>query len=389
MYLPVINPVVKTFLRIWTIVLYLITAFCAFGGYFNPQYFTIPLIAVMILPYMVFLTLAVSIAWFICGKWITGGLGILTLFICWGSVSAAVPVRFPRNPKPGSETFTVMTWNFLHGWDQKLPPDSQYSRPDNKSVEFIMEKNPDIVCLQEVYDWHECEIPNLKGELLEDFKKQYPYAAQERSFDLIVLSKYPVKNIPIKEFQARYLPKNEITKDHTVMRYNFYTVTIDKQELLLITTHMNSPLLTDEERNVVTDIKSIDSVKSSAREFKGTILSKIKHSCLMNDSAINHLCRILEDYKGPVIICGDFNDVPASWGWRTMTRNGFRDAYSEVGFGHLITYNQHFFWLHLDQIFYRGPLRVLDIKKCRIKTSDHYPLISTFQFDNQDSQKIN
>lgn len=47
----------------------------------------------------------------------------------------------------------------------------------------------------------------------------------------------------------------------------------------------------------------------------------------------------------------------------------------------MITYNAHYFWFHLDQIFYRGGLRALSVKKIKTKVSDHYPLMAEFEFE--------
>lgn len=84
--------------------------------------------------------------------------------------------------------------------------------------------------------------------------------------------------------------------------------------------------------------------------------------------------------KGPMIICGDFNDVPESYAYRLLKGNDLKDAYVETGFGPMITYNAHAFWFHLDQIFYRGALRPLSVRKGKTKLSDHYPLFAEFEF---------
>ena len=117
------------------------------------------------------------------------------------------------------------------------------------------------------------------------------------------------------------------------------------------------------------------------RDSKNSILGKMRNAFSVQARQLELLCEILKDYKDPIVVCGDMNNVPESYTWRVMTRNGFKDAYSEVGFGHLITYNKHLFWLHLDQIMYRGALRPLNVKKNRIKTSDHFPLTATFEFE--------
>ena len=95
------------------------------------------------------------------------------------------------------------------------------------------------------------------------------------------------------------------------------------------------------------------------------------------------ILRALDKVSGPLIVCGDFNDVPESWCYRLLRGDDLRDAYVETSFGPLITYNRHAFWFHLDQILYRGPLQALSVKKGRLRSSDHYPLLAEFEFTNK------
>ena len=378
MFLPVVKPIVVTALRIASVVLFILTLFAAFGGRFSPHYFSVPAVAVMIFPYLAIITAVVTLMWFFSGRWITGSLGVATLILAWAPLSAAIPLKFSRNPKAGADTFTLLSWNFLHGRDQNVDSLKQVG---NKSFDFILDSKADIVCLQELA-WYPDEVINMTPEFQARVDKAYPYRAFQPKHDNWVFSKYPISNIPVMDMLKRRIPGAELEGFSDITHYSFYKVAMPGHDLLLVNVHLISPGLTNHERDVVRDIKSMNSAKASASEMKNTILGKIKRSLINHDKEITLLCRALEGYEGPLIVCGDFNDVPESWGWRIMTKNGFHDAYQETGFGPLVTYNRHAFWLHLDQIFYRGPLRALDVSKSRIRTSDHYPLKATFQFDN-------
>ena len=47
-----------------------------------------------------------------------------------------------------------------------------------------------------------------------------------------------------------------------------------------------------------------------------------------------------------------------------------RDAYADSGFGPTITYIDNRFYFHIDQIFYRGDMRAVDIVRGDIKSSE-------------------
>lgn len=376
----VIQPVVRMVLRILSIILFMITALSAYGGRIDPSISALPGIAVMVMPYLVVASMVVIILWLVGRRWITAGIGVACLAAAWGPISSAVPFRFPRNPKADKETFTLMTWNFLHGEDQNMPREKQQG---NEALDFIISSKADIVCLQEMVDWDSEEVPNL-NDFDAKVREAYPYMAWQQKNDNRILSKFPVRNIPTTEIARRigYVPDQSIESYGSELRhFSFYEVKIGKRKLLVVNVHFMSPGLSPEERELVTDIKGVDSAKESAREFKNSVLGKIQGSLVQHKRDANALVKFIGDYDGPVIICGDLNDVTESYAWRVFRKAGFSDAYSETGFGPIITYNRHLFWFHLDHILYRGPVRPLSVRKKGIDTSDHFPLISTFQLD--------
>ena len=67
--------------------------------------------------------------------------------------------------------------------------------------------------------------------------------------------------------------------------------------------------------------------------------------------------------------------------FRSIRGNDLGDAYAETSFGPLITYNRHGFLFHLDQILYRDKfMKALKVEKGSLKSSDHYPLLSEFEW---------
>lgn len=387
MFLPIVKPMVRTVLRILSILLFALTIVSAYGGYADTLYVGFLGVLVMIMPYLAALTMLVTLLWFLTGRWITGCLGIVTLLASWAPLSEAFPFKTERNPSPGAQQFTLLTWNFLHGWDQNY--DSAWDRgyrsttqPDNKALQFILDTDADIVCLQESTQWEEPEPPHL-DKYLTQWNKQYPYTASEGNKDTRVFSKYPVHLIPMSKILdsvTHGIP--DYISDRQLLHFmSFYQVDVPGHPLVLVNVHLYSPSLTDKERNVMTDMKSVDSAKASAREFKNSIYSKLKKSLRMHREQVRFICDVLKGYEGSTIVCGDFNDVPESYAWRMLVKDGFKDAYAQVGFGPMITYNKHLFLFHIDQIMYRGPLYPLSVKKGKIKTSDHYPLVATFEFE--------
>ena len=367
MFLPVIKPIVRIIFRILSFILYGLTLVACFGGHINPAFLTIPSMMVTAMPYFVIATAITIIIWALYGRWFTAGIGVLALVIAWSPVSTAVPLHFSKSASDDALTFKVMTYNILHGDDQEKGNDA----PGNRSFEYVMKSGADIVCLQELVDWNPTEVHHLES-FRDSLKKVYPYWAGNTNCDQKVLSKYPVRQIPNKVFFGPNASEN---------RYTVYRVNIKGRELTLINMHLNSPALSDKERNLVKDIAKGEG-KQGIKELKGSILTKFRNNMIFRAGYVNQIRDAINKIGGALIICGDFNDVPESYCYRLLRGEDLRDAYVETGFGPMVTYNRHAFWFHLDQIFYRGPLEALSVKKGKIRSSDHYPLIAEFEFTN-------
>lgn len=369
MYLPLIKPILLIAARIASIIVYAITILAAYGGRFDTDFFTIPAVLTLALPYFAIASLLITIAWFVCGKIFTGAVGVLAIIAVWGPVSTACPLKGSKKPTPGAQTFTVMTYNILHGWDlENKSPDG------NRTIEYIINSGVDIVCVQELIKLSDEEVPNLTPELEARLRKAYPFIVGSPSLDMKVLSKYPV----VYEKAGEY-----IDGEFDPRRFTFYKVNINGHELKLIDVHLMSFALTSSDRKIITGMGSVSGVKRSINIFRGDVRHKLSRGFKKRKKDARILRNTIDRMDGPMIICGDFNDVPESYAYRLLKGDDLRDAYAETGFGPLITYNKHAFWFHLDQILYGGGLKALSVKKGTLKSSDHYPLIAEFEFTGE------
>lgn len=355
-------------LRIVSFILFALTIIAAYGGRVNPNYLMEPSALTLLLPYLAILTMLVTVAWLCCGRYITAAVGVLALVASWGSVSTVIPLHGSQDPSPGSKTFKVMTYNILHGDDQQNPD----TPSGNRSIEFLIESGADIVCLQEMIYMDSGEIHNFTPSLRDSLFKAYPYHAGSTALDNKVLSKYPIRLLNRKTYS------DEADADY--FRYSFYEIEIEGRKLNLVNMHFRSFMLSKNERNVMKDIASIKNMKKGVDEMKGSIRQKLRYGFIERAHNVGVLRRALDKIQGPLIVCGDLNDVPESYAYRLMRGTDLRDACVETTFGPMITYNRHAFWFHLDQILYRGPLKALSVTKGKLKSSDHYPLTAEFEF---------
>lgn len=366
MKIPVISPLVRLALRILSVAVFVLTIAAAYGGHVNPRYFALPSILTLALPYLAGLTMALTVVWALWRKLFFTALGVLTILACLNPLSQAFPLGSEKSAEAGADTFTLMTFNILHTVDARNP-----EAPGNRSVDFLINSGADIICMQELNRYVPSEMPNLTPQLRDSLFAAYPYrAGNENDYnDLKVLSKYPIRLVAEGAGDPSGRP-----------RLNLYRVNIKGHTLHIINVHLDSYNLSDDEREVVTEIRSVGTAKQSLRELKGTIRGKMTQSFKRRALRAEVVRRWVDSVPGPLIVCGDFNDVPASWTYRMVRGTDLRDAYAETNLGPTYTYNEHMFLFHIDQMLYRGPLEALKVRRSTFDGSDHYPVMGRFAF---------
>ncbi|MEM9024111.1 MAG: endonuclease/exonuclease/phosphatase family protein [Bacteroidota bacterium] len=83
----------------------------------------------------------------------------------------------------------------------------------------------------------------------------------------------------------------------------------------------------------------------------------------------------LETSPHPVVVCGDFNDTPSSYAYRTI-RQELSDAFCESGSGFGQTYNGQLPFLRIDYLLHDPALRSHSFRTVEKTFSDHYAITS-------------
>jgi endonuclease/exonuclease/phosphatase family metal-dependent hydrolase len=89
--------------------------------------------------------------------------------------------------------------------------------------------------------------------------------------------------------------------------------------------------------------------------------------------------RELDKSPFPVVICGDFNDIPNSYTYSTI-KGDMQDAFLEKGAGIGRTYRNLAPTLRIDYIFVDKKFKVQQVKRVLEPYSDHYPVVADVEF---------
>ena len=371
MFLPIIKPILRIVATVVSLLLFALTILSAYGGRFNTEIFTLPAILVLVLPYLAMLTLAVTVIWFVCGRYFVGGIGVLALIASWGPISTVSPLSGSKEGDPDATKFTFMTYNMIHGWDQEGKDSTA-----NRTIEYLINSGVDIINVQELVRLDSVEVTGMTEEQKERLLKTYPYYVGDPANDMKVFSKYPVI------FENGY---NYIDGKFDLRRYSFFKFNIKGHKMVLINVHLQSFMLSSDECEDINSLSSIKSVKSLSKNIfsvQGSLHQKLHNGFQNRRNDVQILRNTIDRMKGATLICGDFNDVPGCYTIRKLDDAGFSSVYPNVGFGPLITFNDWRLYFCIDHTLYRGNIVPVSMEKGSVKASDHYPLKTTFYIKN-------
>lgn len=345
----------------------------AYGGAIDPNKSVWPQIFGMTFPAWIILMLVmVPVSFIIWRK--SALLPTAALLIAMPAILTISPLHIggALSQSERAHSFSVMTYNVYGFVDHEFESDDSGGKgaKESRSLQQIIDTQPDIVCMQEGYN------PNYRFKLqMDTINKIYPYSNFIPEGGEIIFSKYPFKIVPTPQ-----------PAWHTA-HYSAYELDVDGHPLLVVNCHLQSIGLTPDDKALYRELtdKRIESpTRSELSKVKNSILSKLAVAFKLRAEQARHIRQFLEEHPGNAILVGDFNDVQGNYAYRCICSAGMRDAYADSGFGPTITYIDNRFYFHIDQIFYRGDMRAVDIVRGDIKSSDHYPMTATFVWNAPD-----
>ena len=249
----------------------------------------------------------------------------------------------------------VMTYNV-----EMFSTYEQYVECFNNIKAFIFKEDPDIVFIQEFGYFKRHSNKNYNSRAIEQyFNSKYPYRhlwyknqTTRQEHGVLVLSKYPLTN----KHKLEYDSKNNVS--------TYCDVTIGCKTLRLINNHLESYKLSNDQVNL--HIKD-----------KEALYFRMKEAMTSRASQAKSIHEVIEKSSYPVIVAGDFNDVPMSYSYHIISQ-GLNDAYVKgAKSGYYYTYHKGFALFAIDHILVDKSIKVISSKVIKVDYSDHYPIITT------------
>lgn len=275
-------------------------------------------------------------------------------------------------PKTDSQQLRIMSWN-IFWFDEQARWKRQRENYSKAIMEYIAEKNPDIICFQE---YLEAEMPGKKqfrsgafaemGYPYHHFAIDYKLRRGMVSAGVMIFSKYPI----LQTFQWKYKSPRSGRGESLIAA----DIQVRDTVIRVFTTHLQSVHLEKEDYHSLEIIKTAD---DSLMDASKSILRKLKRGYQLRSEQAELVRKVLDSSQTAEILCGDFNDVPTSYTYATI-KGKRQDAFLEKGGGLGRTYSRIFPTLRIDYVLLNKAFRVQQFQIDRVPYSDHYPVVVDF-----------
>ncbi len=357
----------KYIIYIIVLVLNLLVALCLLladiGVLISPTVFPIPSIIGIGFEWLILLQVPFTIFWLFTQRKSWCLISIVTLLCSIGGIHNTIRFTNTEQTVKTTQSLKIISYNTMGLGGQVRGDISK-----NKVLNYIRMQHADIVCLQ--------EMVSRKGSYsLQEIKDYlgYPYSYYDfklykgkRNLGLAIFSKYPIINKQCIQYYSNTNLSNQCD------------IIVNSDTLRLITNHLQSNKLTQDDLSLPTEKgqELSNEVKAKAE----TIGRKLYKNTRIRAQQAQSIQTAIKASPYPVIVCGDFNDVPVSYTYHTIS-SGLQDAFlqsNQWSLGH--TFYKHNIGIRIDYILHDKRLQASNFKIDNVSYSDHLPISCTLSW---------
>ncbi|APA00058.1 MULTISPECIES: endonuclease/exonuclease/phosphatase family protein [Flavobacterium] len=262
--------------------------------------------------------------------------------------------KFSNKEYPETDKdFVVMSYNVrlfnLFKWQDK-------SDIPETILEFINDKNPDILCVQEYSNSAQVDL------------KVYPHRAifmegKQIKTGQAIFSKFPI------------IEQGKISFPNSNNNVVYADIKKGKDIIRVYNMQLQSIKISPDVNEISENIDVINKQKSQM------LFIRISKAFKQQQQQAEILKESIRECKYPLIICGDMNNSAFSYVYRII-KGSLKDGFEEAGKGFGQTYRFKYYPARIDYIFAD---RIMKVKKFEtfpeFDNSDHYPIMAKLSLD--------
>ena len=333
-------------------VLTIFTIVALFGGDVSPIGHSARAMLVYVLPILILANAVMIIYWLIRRKWLFAFIPIITITCCIPYIGTLWQFRSldkSANAQPGIKVATYNVCMFNRETSGFMAQDI---------LAEMRRQNVDILCIQ--------EYNNVSGDKKnsESYKEYFPYMAVGRD-DMVIYSRYPIKG------------SKKILFENTNNSAMWADIDIKGDKIRVFNVHLETTGINGSQYRIA-GMKA-QGYELSNNQIMETIFGNYMLGIMLRAGQAAMVANGVRSSENPVILCGDFNDVPYSYVYNTMLGN-MVDGFKECGSGWARTFREGKKAVRIDYIFHSESLKGLSYYKTDLTYSDHYPVFMKLSF---------
>jgi endonuclease/exonuclease/phosphatase family metal-dependent hydrolase len=251
-----------------------------------------------------------------------------------------------NNKKPSASSVKIATYN-VHGFDL-----SSFQIPICNIADFMQKNEVDILCIQE-YKLHnlynEQEIRSIFGY----FEEETPKNNGSQVSELKIFSKIPI--LSSGGIEIPNSPNGAVWAD---------ILLANKDTVRIINVHLQTSGL-------------------KKRTYLGFSETKrrLTENSKMRAMQVLLIKQLIDSTRYPIILAGDFNDLPSSFTFKTLRRD-LNDSFIQGGIGLAGTFPSKFPFMRIDNILNSKHFKCNYYSSQITDWSDHNPVIAELELKN-------
>ena len=318
-----------------------------FGGDVNPAGNMARAMVVYILPVLIVANLLLLIYWLVRKRWFIAILPFVTILCCIPYMGTVIQLgSVNEKAADAQEGLKIATYNVA-----RFNRETSGFLAQDILAEMKRQK-VDVFCIQE-YMETSGDVKNTTS-----YKEYFPYVAMAGR-DVVIFSRYPIK----KSKPFLFEDSNQAGM--------YADIDVKGQTIRVFSVHLES---TGINRTVYKAGKlEAQGYDVSTNRVLNAIYGNYSLGMMFRAAQANIIANEIRSSEIPCIVCGDFNDVPYSYVYKTMLGN-LVDGFKECGGdGWMGTYRGKKN-VRIDYIFHSESLKGLEYHKTKLTYSDHYPV---------------
>jgi Metal-dependent hydrolase len=362
------NTIVKWVMFAMNVVAALFLLITLLGSVLSPNVLLLPAYVALLFPVIIVANVGFVLFWLLVRKWVFL-LSLSVLLLSASEIKDSFPIHIGTTETEIFENRPIHILSYNMMMSGKLKKHTR--KKPNKVIQYILDTDADIVCLQEfVVSLQDQYVTH--ADMMRIFK-DYPYKhicysnrQATRVSGIATFSKYPIVNRKRIEYKSN------------ANLSIFSDIRVKGKLIRVVNNHLESNRIT--ENDMAMPIKLKDNFDAENLTGMTMLFSrKLGVAYKMRATQAETVARSIAESPYKVLVCGDFNDVPASYAYTKMKGN-LKDAFSETGNGFGWTFYKKIYGFRIDYVLYDSTaFTPVKFYADKVNYSDHYPVLCDMQ----------